>query len=63
MKDEIKTLYDYAGHLGKATTFMMTDAEIKKEEYLEYVNMLLSTGEIPGLIPKDEKEVWLGDIR
>lgn len=25
--------------------------------------MVLSTGEIPGLIPNDEKEVWLGDVR
>ena len=25
--------------------------------------MVLSTGEIPGLIPKDEKEIWLGDVR
>ncbi len=40
----------------------MTDAEIKKEEFLEYINMLLSTGEIPGLVAKDEKEAWLGDI-
>ncbi len=25
--------------------------------------MILSTGEIPGLLAKDEREVWLGDIR
>lgn len=24
--------------------------------------MILSTGEIPGIIAKDEKEVWCGDI-
>lgn len=24
--------------------------------------MVLSTGEIPGLLAKDEREVWLGDI-
>lgn len=41
----------------------MTDSEVKKEEFLEYINMILSTGEIPGLLAKDEKEVWLGDIR
>lgn len=41
----------------------MTDSEVKKEEFLEFINMLLSTGEIPGLVPKDEKEVWMGDIR
>lgn len=50
------------GHQGKQLTFIMTDAEIKKEEFLEYINMLLSTGEIPGLVAKDEKEAWLGDI-
>jgi dynein heavy chain len=41
----------------------MTDAEVKREEFLEYINMILSTGEIPGLLAKDEKEIWLGDIR
>lgn len=40
----------------------MTDAEVKKEEFLEYINMVLSTGEIPNLLAKDEREVWLGDI-
>ena len=24
--------------------------------------MVLSTGEIPGLIAKDEKEIWLSDV-
>ncbi len=41
----------------------MTDAEIKSENFLEYVNMILSTGEIPNLIPKDDKEVWLSNIK
>lgn len=41
---------------------ILTDAEIKKESFLEYINMILSTGEIPGLIPKDEREAWIGDI-
>ena len=40
----------------------MTDSEVKKEEFLEYINMVLSTGEIPNLLAKDEREVWLGDI-
>jgi len=40
----------------------MTDAEVKKEDFLEYINMLLSTGEIPGLLAKDDKEIMLGDI-
>ena len=63
LKEDIKNLFDIAGHRGKQITFIMTDAEIKDENFLEYVNMMLSTGEIPGLIPKDEKEIWMGDCR
>ena len=63
LKEDIKGLFDVAGHKGQPITFILTDAEIKNENFLEYINMVLSTGEIPGLIPKDEKEVWLGDVR
>ena len=35
----------------------MTDAEIKSETFLEAINSMLSTGEIPGLIPKEDKDV------
>lgn len=40
----------------------MTDAEIKKEEFLEYINMVLSTGEIPNLLAKDDKQIWMADL-
>lgn len=36
---------------------------MKSEGFLEYINMVLSTGEVPGLIAKDEREIWLGDVR
>lgn len=62
LKEDIKEYMEMTGHQGKPITFIMTDAEIKKEEFLEYINMLLSTGEIPGLVAKDEKEAWLGDL-
>lgn len=62
LKEDIKKGFDDAGHLGKQVTFLMTDAEVKKEEFLEYINMVLSTGEIPNLLAKDEREVWLGDL-
>lgn len=63
LKEEIKKLFDWAGHMGKHVTFILTDSEVKKEEFLEYINMILSTGEIAGLLAKDEKEVWLADVR
>jgi len=63
LKEDIKNMFDIAGHKGHQISFLMTDAEVKNENFLEYINMVLSTGEIPGLIPKDEKEIWLGDVR
>lgn len=36
----------------------MTDSEVKAETFLEAINSMLATGEIPGLIPKDEKDIF-----
>jgi len=36
----------------------MTDAEVKNESFLEAINSMLATGEIPGLIPKDERDLF-----
>jgi dynein heavy chain len=37
--------------------FIMTDSDIKSESFLESINSMLATGEIPGLIPKDERDI------
>jgi len=58
LKDDVKNLYREAGPLGKQVTFILTDAEIKSETFLEAINSMLATGEIPGLIPKDEQDVF-----
>lgn len=57
LKDDVKELYKLAGPKGEQVCFIMTDAEIKSETFLEALNSMLATGEIPGLIPKDEKDV------
>jgi dynein heavy chain, axonemal len=58
LKDDIKNLYREAGPLGKNVNFIMTDSEIKSEGFLESINSMLATGEIAGLIPKDERDVF-----
>lgn len=57
LKDDVKNLYTEAGPKGNSVTFILTDSEIKTETFLEAINSMLATGEIPGLIPKDEKDV------
>ena len=63
MFDDLKVLFRKAGVGGEGVTFIMTDAEVKEEGFLEHINNLLGTGEIPGLFPKDEIEAIVGDMR
>lgn len=60
--DDLKALYMSAG-LKTPTVFLFTDNEIKEEAFLEYINMILCSGEIPGLFAKDELEQVMEDTR
>ncbi|CAJ1345300.1 unnamed protein product [Effrenium voratum] len=61
--EDLKTLCIRAGVKGESVTFIFTDAEIKSEGFLEYMNSLLATGEVVGLFAKDEKDAMCGDVR
>ena len=39
------------------------DAEVKEEGFLEYINQLLMTGEVAGLLPKEELDGIMNDVR
>ena len=55
-----------AGADGVQTVFLFSDQQIKEEAYVEDINMILNTADIPNLFPPDEKaeliekmQVWI----
>ena len=44
-----------AGVDGKATVFLFSDNQIKEESFVEDINMILNTGDVPNIFPADEK--------
>ena len=62
LDEDLRGLYRSAGHKRNQTTFLFTDSEIKDEMFLEKINTVLMTGNIPGLFPKDEVLAITGDL-
>ncbi|KAG2377570.1 hypothetical protein C9374_009086 [Naegleria lovaniensis] len=60
--DDLKKLYKIAV-LESPVTFIFTDNDIKDEQFLEYINMMLTSGDIPGLFTKEEREMMIGELR
>lgn len=51
----LQTMLKSAGCQMKHTVFLLTDTQIKEESFLEDVDSLLNTGEVPNLFAVDEK--------
>lgn len=54
-REDIKELMRQVGGKGNPTTFIFTDNQIKEDGFLEDLNNILNTGEVPNIFPMDEK--------
>lgn len=50
-----------AAELNDNVTFLLTDNEIKKEEFLEFINSFLNTGEVSNMLEKPDKDTAIGE--
>uniref|UniRef100_A0A8B9Q703 Dynein axonemal heavy chain 12 n=1 Tax=Apteryx owenii TaxID=8824 RepID=A0A8B9Q703_APTOW len=55
-REDLKTLLKNAGVKGLKTVFIIMDTQIKEEGFLEDVDSVLNTGEVPNLFAADEKQ-------
>ncbi|KAJ8402442.1 hypothetical protein AAFF_G00369310 [Aldrovandia affinis] len=61
--EDLRKLYKLAGVEGKDAVFLFTDTQIVVEEFLEDINNMLNSGEVPNLFEKDELEQVLAATR
>jgi dynein heavy chain len=61
--EDIKDLLETVCDKNENVSFIMTDAEIKNDGFLEAINALLATGEIPGMLNKDDRDMFMLQVK
>jgi dynein heavy chain len=59
----MKELMFIAGIEGKQICFAMTDTQIISESFMEDINNLLNTGEIPNLMLPEDRDKIINGVR
>ncbi|XP_075883238.1 dynein axonemal heavy chain 12 isoform X2 [Nelusetta ayraudi] len=62
-RDDLRMLLKNAGLKGQKTVFLLTDTQIKDEAFLEDLDSVLNTGEVPNLFAMDEKQEITETVR
>lgn len=63
LRIDLEGMYTKAGVAGASILFILTDSQITNEKFLVYINDILSSGWVPDMFPKEEKDAVLGKIR
>ncbi|XP_023571555.1 dynein heavy chain 12, axonemal isoform X4 [Octodon degus] len=62
-RDDMKGLLKNVGVRGQKTVFLITDTQIKEEAFLEDIDSVLNTGEVPNIFAADEKQEVMEGVR
>lgn len=54
-REDVKRVLMKAGGDGKPTVFLLTDTQVKDESFIEDINTILNTGDLPNLYTNEEK--------
>lgn len=61
--EDLKKLLGRAGKEGQEIMFLFSDSQILYESFLEDINSILNTGEVPNLFAPDETEMIVSELR
>lgn len=62
-REDEKSLMRKVGVKGEMTSFVITDNSIKQESFLEDINNILNTGEVPNIFNPEEKAEVMDGLR
>ena len=54
-REDLKSVLRMAGEALNPTVFLFSDTQIKREDFVEDINNILNTGEVPNLFAVDER--------
>ena len=60
-RDDLRRVLKQAGAQFQPTAFLFSDTQLKDESFLEDINNILNTGEVPNLFPKVDEgrtHIW-----
>lgn len=62
-KDDLKRVMTQAGRDGASAVFLLSDSQIVKESFIEDVNSILNSADVPGLFAADERAAIIADVQ
>ncbi|KAJ3222668.1 Dynein heavy chain 3, axonemal [Clydaea vesicula] len=62
-REDLKKFLRKSGGEGKQCVFLFSDSQLQLESFLEDINNILNTGEVPNIFPADEKAAVIELVR